>query len=449
MAMDALSSALGFSERAYRARRIGLTFGKIYLGIKTQQFISRVLAPPDMADRWSHFHRESAESIYEAAVELQGLILKGCQFVGSRADIIPSEYSDNLSRLQDRVPHRPWDEVRDLLEDEFELPLREVFREICHEPVASASLAQVHEAYLHDGERVAVKVQYPDVADLVISDLANLRALFGAVGLIEKDVDLMPLVEELGNHVPLELDFLNELENAATIDTFFSDRDDIATPRLHRELSTKRVLVMEFIDGIKISDLEALGRAGIEPSSVMRILVEAYGEQILRRGFFHADPHPGNLLVRPRPDGEGPQVVFLDFGLAKQMPRDFRSGSIDFATALFKGDADAMAEALVAVGFQTRDGDRDCLREISRIVLRAGADLRANTGNRSRELRRYGRDISRLVRENPIVTMPSHVVLLGRVIALLSGLSKSLEVKLDLMTTLLPYVFGDDERHNS
>lgn len=444
MAMDTLTSALGFSERAYRARRIGLTFGKIYLGIKAQQFVARVIAPPDMATRWSRFHSDSAQSIYDAAVELQGLILKGCQFVGSRADIIPSEYSDNLSRLQDRVPHRPWGEVRDLLEDEFDTPLREIFRDISHQPVASASLAQVHEARLHTGERVAVKVQYPDVAELVRSDLANLRSLFGAVGLIEKEMNLMPLVEELGTHVPLELDFLNEIENAARIDEFFSDRADIATPRLHRELSTRRVLVMEFVEGIKINDLGALRRADIDPIAVMRILVEAYGEQVLRRGFFHADPHPGNLLVRKLPDGAGPQVVFLDFGLAKELPRDFRSGAIDFAAALFKGDANAMAEALVSVGFETRDNEGESLRQISSIILRAGDDLRRRSGRHSQEMPRYGRQISKLVRENPIVNMPSHVVLLGRVIALLSGLAKSLEVQLDLTTCLLPYLFADE-----
>ena len=442
MAMDALTTAFSLKERAERVRRISLTFGKVYLGIKTNQWIAKYIDPPNMSKRWSHQHQVSARAIYQTAIDLQGLILKGCQFIGSRADVVPVEYVEQLSKLQDRVPHRSFRVVRDTVEEELGVQLHEIFSEFSEVPVAAASLAQVHEARLLSGERVAVKVQYPEIAATVSSDLANLRALIGAVGLIEQELDLLPLLNELGTHVPKELDFLNEAQNAHRIAGFFENSPNVAVPFIYEAFSTKKVLVMEFIDGIKIGDRQGMVDAGIDPAEVMQIIGAAYAEQILRRGFFHADPHPGNLLVRRRTDGIGAEIVFLDFGLAKELPPSFRAGITDFTTAIFKNDAGAMAEALIAVGFETRDGDSDSLREISQVVLESAIEVRDADDSSPPEVRRYGRKIVKLVRENPIVQMPNHVYLLGRVLGLLSGLAKTLEVRTNLMRMMLPFLVG-------
>ena len=152
------------ARRMRRARRVGLVFGRVYLGIKANQFVARRLRPPDMRERWSTFHRTSAESIYDTAIDLHGLILKGCQFLGARADVLPREYVEVLSRLQDRVPPRSFREIRGVVESELGEPLERVFPVFDRSPLGSASLAQVHEARLRDGRRVAVKVQYPEVA---------------------------------------------------------------------------------------------------------------------------------------------------------------------------------------------------------------------------------------------------------------------------------------------
>ena len=151
------------AERFYRARRIGTTFGRIYLGIRANRFIAERLRPSDMPQRWTRFNAASAKSIYEAAIELRGLILKGCQFLGSRADVLPREYIEVLSRLQDRVPAKPFSVVKQTLERELDCRLEDVFASIERTPIAAASLAQVHEAILKTGERVAVKVQYPEI----------------------------------------------------------------------------------------------------------------------------------------------------------------------------------------------------------------------------------------------------------------------------------------------
>jgi predicted unusual protein kinase regulating ubiquinone biosynthesis (AarF/ABC1/UbiB family) len=429
------------AERVHRARRIGATFGRIYLGIRARRFLARRLHPRDMPERWRRFHRRSARTVYEAAIELQGLILKGCQFLGTRADVLPREWVEVLSRLQDRVPPRPFPVVRETVERELGADLEQVFRSFAQAPIASASLAQVHAAELRSGERVAVKVQYPEIESLVRSDLANLRVLFRAVGLLESDFDLMPLVDELATYVPRELNFVNEGHNAEAIARQFKDRDDVGAPRIHWAFTTRRVLVMEYVDGIKITDVAALDAAGLDRARVSQLLVEAYCEQILHHGFFHADPHPGNILVQRRPSGE-PRLVFVDFGLAKDLPPRFRQGAVDFAAALLRGEPDAMAEALLELGFETRDGRPESLGEIARFVLELAQRFRHGVRLDDEFGERFGREIPDRIRENPIVRIPTHLVLLGRVLGLLSGVNRSLEARIDLARTILPYVMG-------
>ena len=434
----ATTRSLSLAERVRRARRTGLTFGRIYLGIKTNQLIERHVRPPDMKRRWSAFNRSSARSIYETAVELRGLILKGCQFMGSRADVLPPEYVEVLSKLQDRVPAQGFPVVRRTVERELGAPLDQVFSCFSETPLASASLAQVHEARLLDGRRVAVKVQYPEIAALVRSDLANLRALFRAVGLLERNLDLMPLIDELATYVPRELDFVNEGRNAETVAGHFEGRADVVVPGVIWEHTTRRVLVMEFMEGIKITDVEALRAAGVDLPRVAELLVEAFCEQILSRGFFHADPHPGNLLVQP----EGPRLVLLDFGLAKDLPPGFREGVVNFAAALLLGETGRMARALLDLGFETREGGEAALHEIAEVILRVGQELRARSGLDPETVARLRDEIPERVRANPIVRIPHHLVLLGRVIGLLSGVSSSLGVRIDFVRVIAPYALG-------
>ncbi len=433
-----MASLLSLGERVHRARRIGTVFGRIYLGIKANQFVARSLRPPDMRERWSRFNRQSARSIFDVAVELRGMILKGCQFLGARADVLPPEYVEVLSRLQDRVPPRSFPAVRRVLEHDFGAPLEDVYESFGEHPIASASLAQVHEAVLHGGRRVAVKVQYPEIAALVKSDLANLRTLFRAVGALERDVDLMPLVDELGTHVPRELDFENEGRNAETVAKMFAHRDDVRVPEIVWEHTTRRVLTMEFMEGIKITDVEALAAAGVDPQQVVQLLVDAYAVQVFQHGFFHADPHPGNLLVQP----DGPRLVMLDFGLSKDLPATFREGVVRFAGAMIQEDAEGMVQAFLDLGFETRDGSDDSLVEVARFALEFARRVRERTSGDPRLFERWNQELPELVRQNPVVRIPSHVVLMGRALGLLSGVSRSLGARIDLLRAVLPYVMG-------
>ena len=434
-------AAFGAIERIERARRLGVTVGRVYLGIKANQMLARGLSRQQMRQRWRRFHRDSAESVYQTAVDLRGLVLKGCQYLGARADLMPPEWVDVLARLQDRVPPRPLPEIRRMVEAEFGRPLEAVFRSFSTHPVASASLAQVHEAVLRDGTRVAVKVQYPEVADLVRGDLANLRALFRTIGWLEPDFDLMPILDELGQHVPRELDFLAEAANAERVARLFAGRDDVRVPRIHREWTTRRVLVMEFIDGVKITEREALDRLGIDAESMLRILVDVWCQQVLVHGFFQADPHPGNLLVEPDGAGGG-RLVLLDFGLAKELPEHFRVDALALMMAVLRRDADAMATALATLGFATRDGSRDSLVRLAQAGLSLLQELAASGSLGPERMEKIGEELAEQVRNNPLIRIPSHVVLLARTMGLLSGVIRSLGTKLDPMQIVFPYVVG-------
>jgi predicted unusual protein kinase regulating ubiquinone biosynthesis (AarF/ABC1/UbiB family) len=404
-------------QRIERVRRIGVAVGRVYLGLKTNQLLERGISREQMRSRWSRFHRESAETVYDAAVELGGLLLKGCQYIGARADLMPREWVD---------------------ETELGRPLEALFARFEPRPIASASLAQVHEAVLHDGRRVAVKVQYPEIAALVESDLANLRALFRAIDWLEGDFDLSALVDEMGRYVPRELDFLSEASHAERAARLFAGRDDIHVPRVYREFTTRRVLVMEFSDGIKITDRAALDAAGVDIDRVMRTLVEAWCEQVLVHGFFQADPHPGNLLVEPR----GPRLVLLDWGLAKELPADFRAQVLALVLALLRRDPQEMARVLESLGFGARDGSRDGLVALSSVGLEIAREL-ATTGSLGPDrLEAIGEELLATVRANPLVRIPSHMVLLGRALGLLSGLARQLDAGVDPMLIVFPYIVG-------
>ena len=436
--MSRSEGPLPLLERARRARRIGSTGARVYLAIRAERWLGRALGEAEAARRREALHRRNAELVYEAAIELRGLILKGCQFLGSRTDILPPAWTGVLGRLQDRVPAHDFAVVRRRVEHELGAPLEEVFEHFAPQPLAAASLAQVHEARLRDGRRVAVKVQYPEIAALVRSDLANLRALFRAVGLLERDFDLMPVVEELGRQVPRELDFVHEGKNAEAVAGALLRRSDVRVPGIVWEHTTRRVLVMEFLEGIKITDREALEAAGIDRAAVTRTLVEVFAEQVLVHGFFHADPHPGNLLVEPHSG----RLVLLDFGLAKELPEGFRHAVLRFAGALVRGEARPMGEALVELGFETRDGRPEALYELAELLLRAGQLFRARGQVDPAALAELRREIPARVRRNPLVRIPPHLVLLGRVIGLLSGVNSALGARLDLARLIAPYAVG-------
>jgi predicted unusual protein kinase regulating ubiquinone biosynthesis (AarF/ABC1/UbiB family) len=406
---------------------------RIYAGYKLIQATAR-LAGRDADARYRRQHRRSAEAMYRLATRLEGLPIKVCQFIGSRADVLPAEYVGVLSRLQDRVPPRALATLRPVLDTAFGRPLGEAFATFDATPIASASLAQVHRARLHDGREVAVKIQYPDIERIVAIDLRNFAFLVRVLARLEPDFDFRVVIDEVEQLVPLELDFLNEARNATRMAECFRGRADVWVPAVIPELSSPRVLVTEYAPGVRVSDAGGLERMGAAPKDVARRLIELFCEMILVHGFFHADPHPGNILVQP-----GPRLVLLDFGLSKEFPPGFREGLARLTAAIVGGDSRQIAAAFRALGFRTRDESDESLAVLGEAFL--GWALRNGQAYATPEMvEHFNQEIPRIVRRNPIVHIPSDILLVGRVMGLLSGIGKQLGSEVDVGAVLLRYL---------
>ena len=420
----------------YRVLSVTRLVGQIYAGYKAIQLLGKVTSAAYADEQLRRHHRRCAELIYETAAQLQGLLIKSCQFIGTRADVLPDEYIEVLSRLHDRVPPRPLAEIQRTVEAELRRPLKEVFSEFDAAPLAAASLAQVHRAVTRDGREVAVKVQYDNIARLVDVDLRTFSFFVHLLARIEKTFDMRLVIRELSKYLPRELDFEHEASNSAHIRANLSGRGDVIVPEVLRELTTKKLLVMEYVPGIKVTDVAALKNAGIDKHQVAHLLSQVYCHQILIDGFFHADPHPGNILVQP-----GPRLVLLDFGLAKDFPPGFQMRIVELTGSILANDAARTAAAFAALGFRTRNGDPDTLLALGEAFL--GRVARDGKAYADKELiEQLNEELPRVLRANPIVEAPSDILLVVRVMGLLAGIGKQLDSKVDPMAMLLPFVAG-------
>ena len=409
---------------------------RIYSRYKAIQLWSRVVNDRHKAARYRRQDLRAARLLYRTSIRLEGLLIKASQFIATRADILPPEWVDTLAALHDRVPPRPYELIRAVVEQELGAPLNRHFAEFNPQPIAAASLAQVHEAVTFDGRRCAVKVQYPNIAGIVRADLRNLMLTLRMLARLERDLDFQRLAAELLKYIPMELDFINEARNCDTIRHNFAARADVVVPQVYHELTTRRVLTMELVEGIKVTDREGLARAGIDRRAVAQKLTEVFTEMILRDGFFHADPHPGNLLVQP-----GPRLVLLDFGLAKDFPPAFREAFVRLTFAILTAQHDAIVAAFHDLGFRTRDGSPETLLMLANLFL--GNSVNRNRAYADKDLiEEFSAELPRALRANPIVEVPADVILVNRVMGLLSGLGKTLDSQVNLFATLMPYAQG-------
>lgn len=423
---------LPWPQRIRRFVEVGWTFVVIYLSYKRlQKFPAR--DPEERARRLSRTHLRAARRVYGLATRMEGLLIKTCQFISSRADVAPPEYIAVLSRLQDRVPARPFREVAEQVRRELGNHPDVLFAEFSRRPIASASLAQVHRARTRDGHDVAVKVQYPGIDRVLETDLRNISILVRILARIEPNFDFRVIMNELNRQIPLELDFILEGKSSERVARDLAHRKDIRIPRVYWEYTGRRVLTTEFIEGTKISDIPALLAQGIDPNHVALIMTEAYCEQILVHGYFHADPHPGNLLVLP-----GPVVVFIDFGLSKELPESFRLNYARLVVAMLRQDDAEMVAAFRAIGFRTKSEDPQSLIALGRSFFEAtGPDQKPYMD--ADVMPEVNERLARILNANPVTEIPGDILLIFRVLGLMSGLQKRLESQVNMFETITPY----------
>jgi len=411
-------------------------FATIYGGYKLLQLRAWATGAGSRPDYWDAQHRRSARLVRDTAVRLEGLLIKACQFAGARADILPPEWVEILSELHDRVPPRPYDEMRAHLERELGRPLEDCYRCVDPRPIAAASLAQVHTGELHDGTRVAIKIQYPNIDRVIATDLANFGFFINLLARIEPRFDLRIVLKEIRELIPLELDFENEAANARRFAANFANERDVLFPTPFAELTRTTVLTMTFIEGVKITDVAALERLGIDKHAVADLLTRCYLRQILEHGFFHGDPHPGNLLVQP-----GPVLVVLDLGLAKEFSKKAREGVLRLAAAIVAQDARMIGQAFRDLGFETKSGGDDTFVTLGELFL--GQALRAGRAYADIAMvERIAGELTDALRRNPLVRASSELLLVLRVMGLLSGIGKQLDSRVDPLAAMMPFLLG-------
>jgi predicted unusual protein kinase regulating ubiquinone biosynthesis (AarF/ABC1/UbiB family) len=425
-----------WTVRLTRLARVALLAARIYLPYKAIQLWARFVSARHKEQRYSRQDLRAARALYHTSIRLEGLLIKAGQFIATRADILPAEWVETLAGLHDRVPPRPFAVIQGVVERELGRPLKATFVEFNPHPIAAASLAQVHQARTHDGRRCAVKVQYPGIEGIVRTDLRNLMLTLRVLAWLEPDFDFQVIAGEILKYIPMELDFTNEASNCTIVRRNLAARDDVIVPRIYTEWSSRRVLTMELLEGIKVTDLAALAAAGIDRHAVAQKLIEIFTQMILRDGFFHADPHPGNILVQP-----GPRIVLLDFGLAKDFPPAFRDAMVRLTFAILTSDRQAILAAFHDLGFRTRDGSPETLLMLANLFL--GNSVQRNRAYADRILvEEFSEELPRTLRANPIVEVPADVLLVNRVMGLLSGLGKTLDSQVNLFATLMPYTQG-------
>uniref|UniRef100_A0A3Q1IGX9 AarF domain-containing protein kinase 1 n=1 Tax=Anabas testudineus TaxID=64144 RepID=A0A3Q1IGX9_ANATE len=286
----------------------------------------------------SKVHRRSAERLRDLCCANRGTFIKLGQHLGALDYLLPEEYTSTLKVLHSRAPQSSMEEIRQVIREDLGKELSELFVSFEENPQGAASLAQVHKAVLHDGRTVAVKVQHPKVQRQSSKDIMTMEVLMRAVHWLFPDFAFMWLVEESKKNMPLELDFLNEGRNAERVANMLAHFPFLKIPMIHWDLSTKRILTMEFAEGGQVNDRDYMKKHGINVNEISENLGKLYSEMIFVHGFVHCDPHPGNVLIHKSEQSKKTEIVLLDHGLYQVLQPDFRLNYCRLWQALINSD---------------------------------------------------------------------------------------------------------------
>ncbi|MCL8207330.1 MAG: AarF/ABC1/UbiB kinase family protein [Actinomycetia bacterium] len=411
---------------------------RLFFGILWELWVvnqrMRLFGVEAVAGELEPLFRRQAARFRRTAERMGGLLVKVGQFLSSRVDVLPPPFVQELAALQDHVASAPWELVEPILQQEIG-SLEAHFAAFDPVPLASASLGQVYRATDREGRPVAVKVQRPHIDRIVAADLAALRVVVAVTQRLTRfgrTFDLHGLLAEFQRTVYEELDYLREAENAERIAREAAAFRWLHVPRVHHDSTTRRVLTMDRHDGIKVNDLAALEAAGISRTLVAERLIHLYLHMVMDAGFFHADPHPGNILVRP--DGD---LVLLDFGMVGQItPADRRQIRNLFVGVSERRPA-VIVEALYGLGVVRPQAEPRQLRtRVAYLLQRYYAETLADV--RQIDLENLLADVETLLREEPI-QFPAHFAFLGRAISMLVGLTTELDPHLNLIQLFTPY----------
>ena len=404
--------------------------------ILTQLGIGRVITPGLERLRFSSsevLHATPAERMRMAVEELGPTFIKLGQILSTRGDLLPAEFIRELEKLQDTVPPTDVALIQAEVEKELKSPIDQVFPTFDPVPVASASLGQVHIATLPGGEEVAVKVLRPGVDKLIETDLDILLEL---AALAEKRTEwgeyygVRSLAQEFADTLRAEQNYEQEGHNIDRYREIFAGEDHVHIPEVYWETTTRRVLTMERIQGIKITDVDALDAAGLDREKIASRNIAILLQAVLQEGFFHADPHAGNFMVLPNE-----VIAMMDFGIMGHLDHAQRLGLVQFFVGLFSGDTERVVDAMAELGIAARAADkRKLVRDLDRLRLRYyGLELEKIRA------RSFIEDLMGVAFSYRL-KMPSDLVLVFKTIAMLEGISLQLDPDMNVFQEVEPYV---------
>ena len=375
--------------------------------------------------------RFRAKQLTNLLVELGPAFVKAGQALSTRPDIIPVILLEELSELQDQLPGFDGNKAMELIEEDLNKKINEIFLTIDKDPISAASLGQVHKGVLKNKEIVAVKVQRPGLREQITLDLYIVRNianwLKNNVGFIRSD--LVALIDELGKRVFEEMDYLNEAENAEKFRNLHLHNSKIAVPKIYKETTSRRVLTMEWIDGTKLTNLEGVKNLGIDPDEMIEIGVQCSLEQLLEHGFFHADPHPGNLLALK--DG---RLCYLDFGMMSEVSRSSRSGLIQAVVHLVNKNFDKLSQDFVKLGFLSKEVNLEPIVPAFQDVFVNAVEL----GVSKMDFKSVTDDMSGVMYKFPF-QLPPYYALIIRSLLTLEGIALSVDPDFKILGAAYPY----------
>jgi len=422
-----------------RRKRIISLFRWLVYDVLLEKVQRRFLGTKWVEKRQVARNRRRAQRFVGAALELGGVLIKLGQYLSARFDLLPDEWIEELSRLQDAVPPVDFAELRPAIEKDFNGKLEDLFLEFNQSPLASASLGQVHEARLLDGSRVAVKVLRPGINLIVEADLEALNRVIDFLSRrtdLGKFADLKSIAREFDRTLRRELDYIEEAKSAERIKENVRSLKYVYVPKIYAERSSQRVLTTEFIEGYKITNFAAIDAAGIDRDKAARVLANCYLNQILIDGFFHADPHPGNLFLRNGPDGL--QVAFIDFGMVGEIAPEMRVQLRKLVYAIVSRDIEGVVESFDGLNFIKSPEDKDKIRVAVSFFLEKFVGY--NLGElKEMDYRKIFDEVSYIIYSQPLY-LPGDFTFLSRAMETLIGLCTSLSPKLNFIAEAQPFI---------
>jgi len=374
-----------------------------------------------------------AAQLRQVLTHLGPTFIKVGQALSTRPDLVRRDFLEELTKLQDQLPPFPNSIAFAIIETELERSIDEIYSYFSEQPIAAASLGQVYRARLYSGEEVAVKVQRPNLLTVICRDLVLMRwaaRWLQRILPLNLGHDLILIVDEFGHKLFEEIDYLHEGRNAEKFAANFQDDERIKVPAIYWRFSSNRVLTLEWINGFKLTDLDRLRQANLDADQLIEIGVTAGLQQLLEYGFFHADPHPGNLFALP--DG---RMAYIDFGMMDQLPQDTKETLVDSVVHLINQDYEHLAEDFIKLGFLTPDID------IRPIIPALEAVLGEALGSQVREFnfKTITDRFSELMYEYPF-RVPASFALIIRSLVTQEGLALSLNPDFKIVDVAYPYV---------